>query len=127
MTIIKICLFAIVCAIAVLLTREQNKEIAVLLVVAGGIAIAICVIEEGTKLLVTLQSLIESLGISVFQIKILFKVIGIGYLAQLTTDVLEDMNVKSLADKVALTAKILILAQSLPILSELFSMIGRLL
>lgn len=127
MEIIKLCIFALVCAFAILLLKEQNKSMAILLTIASGICITFYILSQFTTILNSLNTIILSSGIDFSHLKSVFKIVVIGYIAQISTDILEDMEIKSLSSKLAFCAKILMLGVAFPIINDLFSLIGEVL
>jgi stage III sporulation protein AD len=62
-------------------------------------------------------------GIENGLIKILIKIIGVGYLTEFASGILNDFGGNALADKVVLCGKLTIVVLSLPILKGLLQMI----
>lgn len=58
---------------------------------------------------------------------LLVKIIGIGYVTDFSAGVIEDTGSKSLADKVVLAGKIIIMTLALPVVVKLFDLIAGLL
>lgn len=59
-------------------------------------------------------------------LRIIFKVVGIGYLIELTASSVKDLGFESVADKLVLCGKIIIFVMSVPILQSLFGVIIKL-
>ena len=57
-------------------------------------------------------------------IKLMVKVIAIGYLVEFAAGVVEDFGAKSVADKLIFAGKVIIFSVSLPVLQTLLSLIG---
>ena len=57
-------------------------------------------------------------------LKILLKMVGIGYLTEFGAGILTDFGSASLADKVSLAGKITIVLLSLPVVEALLSLVG---
>lgn len=127
MDIIKICIFALICAFAIVLLREQNKTMSMLLMIASGITITFFILSQFVNVISSLNDIIVNTGINFNSLKTVLKIVVIGYIAQISTDILEDMEIKSLSTKVAFCAKILMLSMCFPILNDLFSLISEVL
>ncbi len=121
--LLKVCIFAIVAALAVVIVREQNKEIAIILVVVCSVAILIAIADLLSGFVAAIRSYIEDLGVAPAYFKTVFKIVFVAYAAQIACDIVEDMNVKSLSSKIGLTAKIVILALAMPVVAEFVDLI----
>ena len=121
MEILKICLFALSCGIAVFLIRDYNKNVAVLLGVVGGVCLLLCVLSEFTDLYLSIEKLVIKTGLEFGQVNVVFKIVAISYIAQLTMDILDEMGVKSLGNKIALITKLIILSLCFPIINQLIN------
>ena len=66
----------------------------------------------------------EKTGIDSSLIKLMVKVIAIGYLVEFAAGVVEDFGAKSVADKLIFAGKVIIFSVSLPVLQTLLSLIG---
>ena len=127
MLIIKVCIFAIIGAFAIAVVKEQNKEVSVLLTVACSIGITFAIVEQFTVVIQNVKTTVTNLGINLSHIDIAVKAVCVAYFAQISIDLLEDMGSKSLADKISLCAKILIIGLSLPLIGEMIDIIGAIL
>ena len=123
MIIIKVCLFAIIGAFSIIIVREQNKEIGILLSVVCSLGITFAIIEEFSGITQIIVNTIDKYNINVSHISIAVKTVCIGYFAQLSIDLLEDMGAKSIASKVSLCAKIIIISISIPLVVEILQII----
>ncbi len=123
MLILKICIFAILGAFSIIVIKEQNKEISILLTVACSIGITFSIIDQISGIVSYIYSFIEKAGLNITHISAVIKTVCVGYFAQISIDLLEDMGVKSVANKIALSAKIIIISLSFPIITELIELI----
>jgi stage III sporulation protein AD len=127
MLIVKICIFAIIGAFSITVVKDQNREVSILLTVACSLGITFSIIDQLSGIIVYVTSFIEKSGLSLTHLSAVIKTVCVGYFAQISIDLLEDMGVKSVANKIALCAKIIIIALSFPIITELLSIIEGLL
>lgn len=123
MIIIKVCLFGLIGAFSIIILREQNKEISILLSIVCSLGITFTIVEEFSGITQTIINTIEKYNINISHISIAIKTVCVGYFAQLSIDLLEDMGAKSIASKVALCAKIIIIAISMPLIVEILQII----
>ena len=114
---------AFVTAVAAIVLKTTKPELAFAVTVTGVIVILTFVIEllEGT---VSVLSEIASItGVENGLIKILLKIVGIGYLTEFSAGVLQDFGSSAVADKVVLGGKLTILVVSLPIFQAVLTLI----
>ncbi len=125
MEIAKIAAIGIITALCVSVLREQKSEIAVILGIVGGCVILIEILDYFFDVVETLKSFSQKAGISSEILSPLLKIVGIGYVADFSAGVVEDMGQKSLADKIIFAGKLIILALSLPIINLLFETVSE--
>ena len=128
MDILKIAAIGIITAVCVLILRDGRQEVALLIGICGGCLIVLSVVDYFLDIFSVLRTFMDRSGIPGTIYSVVFKIIGIGYIADFSAGIVEDAGQKGLADKIALAGKIMILVLSLPILTLLFdtitSMIG---
>lgn len=123
MLIFKIITIAIIVTISSLVLKQSRPDIAMLISVAGGILILLMLFNQFSSIFKWINNLAAKTGIDNSVFSPIFKIIGIGYLAEFSASVCEDAGNKSMANKVILSAKIIILVLSLPILNSLIDTI----
>ena len=69
----------------------------------------------------------EKTGIDQSLVKIILKIVAIGYLVEFSAGIVEDFGSKSIADKLVLAGKIIIFTVSIPIIQSLITLIGNIL
>ncbi len=123
MEVFKIALVGIVTAICVVVVKETRPDVAALIGITGGIILLVAAVESFTGVFSTFTDIIENSGVDKSVIKAVLKVVGIGYVCDFAAGTAEDVGQKSLAEKIALVGKIMILCASLPMLKFLFEII----
>ncbi|MCI8434877.1 MAG: hypothetical protein HFK10_02820 [Clostridia bacterium] len=126
MDIIKIAAVGIITAVCAMLLRDTKSELAVLVTVAGGCIILLMVLDSFLGIFAALKNLMERAGIGGQIFSLLIKIIGIGYITDFSAGLVEETGAKSLADKIVLAGKVVIMVLSLPILIKLFDIIAEL-
>ena len=56
-------------------------------------------------------------------VRVIFKIIGIGYVVELTAASVKDLGFESIADKLIMCGRIVIFIVSVPVLQNLYSVI----
>lgn len=126
MQILQLCAVAIITAICALILKSQKSDLVPLCVTAGGIILILCGFDYLSESLSFIKQFSEQTNIDKSVIRIIFKVVGVGYLIELTASSVKDLGFESVADKLVLCGKIVIFVMSVPILQSLFGVIVKL-
>lgn len=124
MEIVKIIGVGIVTAIAAVLLRSSKPELSFAVTVAGCAIILIFAVDLFAGTFSIFAELGEKTGIDNALIKIILKIIAVGYLVEFAADIVEDFGAKSIADKLVFAGKVIIFSISLPILRSLVTLIS---
>lgn len=123
MEILKIIGVAFVTSITAILLKGTKPELSFAVTVTGVIVILLFIIDSLQNTIGLLNELVEMTGVDNGIFKILVKIVGVGYLTEFSSGILNDFGSNAVADKVALGGKITILLLSLPVLEGLLQMI----
>jgi stage III sporulation protein AD len=121
MNIIAIAGIAILAAILAAMLRRYHQEYSVILSIAAGVIILFEVFANITPAVRQISTLLSSSGLSAEYAVILFKALGICFLAQFAADSCRDAGESALASKVELAGKIAIVILSLPLFENIAS------
>ncbi len=121
MNIVAIAGIAILAAILAAMLRRYHQEYSVILSIAAGIIILFEVFANITPAVRQINTLLSSSGLSTEYAAILFKALGICFLAQFAADSCRDAGESALASKVELAGKIAIVILSLPLFENIAS------
>lgn len=123
MVIIRLCAIAAVTAVCALILKSHKSELAPLCVAAGGVLMILYAFDYVSESLDLLKQFTEQTGISSSVIRVIFKIIGIGYVVELTASSVKDLGFESIADKLIMCGRIVIFLVSVPILQSLYEVI----
>ena len=123
MVILRLCAIAAVTAVCALILKSHKSELAPLCVAAGGVLMILYVFDYVSESLDLLKQFTEQTGISGSVIRVIFKIIGIGYVVELTASSVKDLGFESIADKLIMCGRIVIFLVSVPILQSLYEVI----
>ncbi len=115
MDILAIVGLAILTAVLAALLRRYHKEYAMLLSVLGGGLILFMVFQNFTPALSSVTDMLSVSGVSGEYTVILFKTLGVCFLAQFAADACRDAGESSLASKVELAGKVTVILTALPL------------
>ncbi len=118
---------AFLTAVAALLLKGTKPELAFAVTVAGGIILLLFVFEVLRDNLSIFGEIADITGIDSSLVKILLKMVGIGYLVEFSAGILNDFGQNSTADKLIFCGKVVILVLAVPILRSVLSLIMQLL
>ena len=127
MDIFRIAAIALVTAFCSIVLRDIKSELSTLVAFAGGIVVLLSVIDYFSGIFSVISDIAQRAGIATSVIKLLFKVIAIGYIAEFSSSLIEDAGLTALADKVTFAGKLMIVSVSLPVVVELFKLIAGML
>lgn len=123
MDIIQIVGIGIVATILIVILRNQRPEIAVQVSIVTGIAIFFLIAGKLTAILELISSYTQKVSIDMIYITTLLKIIGIAYIAEFGAEICRDAGESSVASKVELAAKVVIMVLAVPIMTSMLDLI----
>lgn len=127
MELIKIAAVGVVCSLVVVYLKNSDSQLAGLAMVASGVLLLILTVGYAADFLSLLTSLGDYAQTGGQVVKIVIKILGISYLVEFTADVIDDMGLKSVSDKVVFAGKILIITAAFPVIENLIKIVINLL
>ena len=123
MYIVRLCCIAVITAVCALILKNHKSELVPLCLTAGGIIMFLYAFDYLTESIEFIRSFTQNAGIDNDIVRIIFKIIGIGFLVALTASSVKDLGFESVADKLILCGKIIIFVVSVPILNSTYKII----
>lgn len=114
-------------AVTALIVKQVKPEIAIIVGVAGGIIMLLMLVDSVTSILSVFSSLTQKSGLSTSIFAAVLKIIGVGYITEFSANLCVDAGSTSIANKILLAGKILILVSAIPIVTNLIDIISGLL
>ena len=127
MDIIKIVGIAFVTLIIVIILRQYKPEFAVYASMLGGAIIILLSLGKLEGIINLLENLASKTAINGEFLAILIKITGIAFLTEFATSVCKDSGETAIANIVDLGGKIIIIAISIPIISQLLETVIKIL
>ena len=124
MELVKIIGVALVTAFAALFLRGTKPELSFAVTIAGAVIILLFIIDMLASSFQIFGEIAEKTGIDDSLVKIIVKIVAIGYLVEFSAGVIQDFGSKSIADKLILAGKVIIFAVSVPIIRSMLELIG---
>ncbi|MDR1466986.1 MAG: stage III sporulation AC/AD family protein [Oscillospiraceae bacterium] len=120
-------LLAIVCSMICIMLKKYCPEYSFCVNLIAGILLIAAVFSKISTVIIHLKNMMEVANLSSGYSSILFKCLGICLLAQFSSDACRDAEQTSLASKVELAGKVMIIVISLPLFERVVEIAGKLL
>ena len=124
MELVRIIGVGLVTAIAALLLKGAKPELAFAVTIAGAVIVLIFSLDLLAATFGIFAEIGEKTGIDSALIRIIIKIVAIGYLVEFAAGVVEDFGSKSIADKLIFAGKVVIFSVSVPVIRTMVSLIG---
>ena len=116
----------VVGAVIALLLKEVKPNFALFVVLSTCVIISLIVINKCANILEQINKVLAGINYSSKIIECALKVIGIGYIIEFASDIIEESGMVSIAKKIVLAGKIIIAGICLPFVIDLFVLIEQL-
>lgn len=123
MDILKIVGVGIVATVLSVILRQQKPEFAVQISIVTGVIILSFVLDELSYVVKVLEDLSKRADLDSLYFSTVLKVVGIAYIAEFGSQVSKDAGESSIASKIELGAKVIIMMMSIPILMSILDLI----
>jgi len=127
MQMIQIVGLGLIATVLILVIKEQKPVFAFLLATFTGIIIFLFLIDQVRIVIETLELLAEKSNVNMIFLKTILKIIGIAYIAEFGAQIVRDAGQESIASKIELAGKMLILVMAVPIISVIIDTVLKLL
>lgn len=124
---VKIAAIALALGVTVIYLKSVNSELFVLALIGSGIVLLYSAAEYFMTSVNYFSAIIQKAGVKSEYFEIIFKCVAIGYLVEFSAGTLADAGLNSLADKLILIGKVVIISVSMPIIYAVFNLLTGLL
>ena len=121
--IFKIVAFSLIAVCLIIVLKEQKPELALMLVIASAIGVILFSISKLSDVFSLLNELVEKSGINKEFLVVILKVTVIAYLVEFGKNICTDAGQTSIATKLEMAGKVIIVTLSLPIISSLVNIL----
>ncbi len=122
---IKVVLIGLVAVFAALLLKVGKPEFAMAVSLAACVLILLFAGGTLTSVIGDLRKLFDYITLPDGYLKILFKILGVAYLAEFGSALCKDAGQSAVSGQIELVGKLTILAISMPVVTSLFETISR--
>ncbi len=127
MEILQIVGLGLLVAVLAVLLREERPEIAPFLALGFGIMIFIVILGKMGAIIMVFRDLTRRAHIDELYLTTLLKILGIAYVTEFGAQICRDAGEGTIANKIEVAGKVLILILALPIFAAILEVIVRLL
>ncbi|MFS0837770.1 stage III sporulation protein AD [Paenibacillus sp. UNC499MF] len=126
MEIIQIVGLGLIATVLILIIKEQKPMFAFLLAAFTGILIFLFLVGKIASVIEVLHNLAQQSGVNMVFLKTILKIIGIAYIAEFGAQIVRDAGQESIASKIELSGKILIMVMAIPIITVIIETVIKL-
>ncbi|HEY8347543.1 MAG TPA: stage III sporulation protein AD [Symbiobacteriaceae bacterium] len=127
MEVVKIVGIGLVAGMLISILRQQKPELAMQLSIAAAALIFLLMVSRIMQVVDVMQTLSARAQVDQAHMGAILKIIGIAYVTDFGSQVLQDAGERSVASKVEMAGKILIILLALPILLAILDTVLKLL
>lgn len=117
--IIQIVGLGLLVTILALILKDQKPMFAFLLTAAAALFIFIFLADKIAAVIQVIERLAMETNVNMVYLKTILKIIGVAYIAELGAQIVRDSGFSSIASKIELAGKVLILVMAVPIIEVL--------
>ena len=105
------------------MVKQVKPELAILLTTAASVILLIMTVNALTGVIAAFSTIAEKTGLPGGLFSGILKIIGVGYITEFAANVSDDAGNKSVADKILLGGKVIIMVLALPIVTALIDIV----
>lgn len=126
MIILKIVGFGILATLMVVILKENSKEVAIILIIASSIILLLSTVNYLKPIVSMIENIVSNSSIESSYILVILKITGIAYLIEFGKDICIDAGQNSIANKMEIAGKIIIVSLSVPVITSVFEIVEKL-
>lgn len=123
MEVIKIVGVSVFAVIMIIILKNYRPEMALVLSIITGIGIMLYAISKMSSVINVLNDLVSKSGVNTDFLLIIIKVIGIAYIIEFGKNVCIDAGQSSIATKLEMAGKVVIVVLTIPLISSLVNVL----
>lgn len=123
MEILQIVGLGLIATVIIVILKVQRPEIAVQVSIITGILVFFMIAGKLFAVVELLKTYSKKASIDSMYINILLKIIGIAYIVEFAAEICKDAGESSIASKIELAGKVIIIVLAVPIITSLLDLI----
>lgn len=120
--VIKIIAIGMISLVIIIVVKQYRPEFAIYISIIAGILILLMSLQKLGEIVGLIQRISEKAGINGKFLEILLKITGIAILTEFAVSVCKDSGESSIASKIEMGSKVIIISMSVPIISSLLEL-----
>ena len=120
--VIKIIGIGMISLTIIIIIKQYRPEFAVYVSIISGILIVILSLQKMGEIVTLIKSISDKAGINGEFLKIILKITGIAILAEFAVSICKDSGESSIASKIEMGSKVVIISMSIPVISSLLEL-----
>ena len=120
---VKIVACAVLCAFILIYLKSVNSEFFSVATLGAGVIIIALGIDYLAETVSFIQKIIDSSGINAKYFSVILKITGIAYVVEFGAGIVEDLGLKSVADKLVFIGKAAIFTAAIPVIYAVFELL----
>jgi stage III sporulation protein AD len=121
--ILQIVGLGLVATVVIIVLKAQRPEIAIQISIVTGIVVFVLVAGKLSTVIEFLDSYSKKVNIDPIYLSTLLKIVGIAYIAEFGSEVCRDAGETSIASKIELAAKVVIVVLAVPIVTSVLELV----
>ncbi len=127
MEILQVVALGLIVAVFTVLLRRERPEMALILALSFGVIVFLMVLNKLGAIINVFEDVTQRAQVDELYLATLLKILGIAYIAEFGAQVCRDSGEGTVANKIELAGKVLIMILALPIFAAILEAIMRLL
>jgi stage III sporulation protein AD len=119
MSILQITAIGLVAALLIMIVKQQRPDIALIIALAAGSILLIMMLGNIKVIVSTIEDMARKASLDSVYLATVLKVVGIAYIAEFGSQICKDSGEGTIASKIELGGKVLVMILALPILTAL--------
>ena len=124
--VIKIIGIGLISLIIIIVVKQYKPEFAIYVSIIAGVLILYLITDKLEGIINLLKTISSKSGINNQFLELLLKITGIAFLAEFAINLCKDSGEGSIASKIEMGSKVIIVSMSIPIISSLLEVILKL-
>ena len=124
--VVKIIGIGLISLIIIIVVKQYKPEFAIYVSIIAGVLILYLIMDKLEGIINLLKTISSKSGINNQFLELLLKITGIAFLAEFAINLCKDSGEGSIASKIEMGSKVIIVSMSIPIISSLLEVILKL-
>lgn len=127
MGVFKLIGIGIVVCVIVVIVKQIKPEFSIFIIIVSSIIMMVYIFNYFGDIIALFDNIVDKTGINADLFKIILKIIGVGYLIEFASNLCAESGSPTIADKIVLCGKLIILTLCMPIINNLLNVVVELL